>query len=65
MHNMLNFVHYTNVFGYSMSIAFAVLFLCQFLVYNCTKILITHNSFYMIAVNIHATGVYVNMFIRD
>jgi len=47
---MLNFAHHTNIFGYSTTQTFIILFPCQFLVYNYTKVLLTQSSFNTIAI---------------
>jgi len=59
---MLNFVHYTNIFGYSITQPFTILFPCQFFAYNYTKVLVTQSSFNTIAVYNYFEGICVNMF---
>jgi len=37
---MFNFGHYTNMFGYSTTQPFTILFPCQFFIYNYRKVLV-------------------------
>jgi len=38
---MYNFIHYTDIFGYSTTQLFTVLFPSQFFIYNYTKVLVS------------------------
>jgi len=38
---MFNFIHYTDIFGYSKTQLFTMLFPSQFFIYNYTKVLVS------------------------
>jgi len=50
---MFNFTHYTNIFGYSTTQLFTMLFPNQFFIYNYTKVLVSQSSFNTITVYIY------------
>ena len=58
---MFNFIHYTNIFGYSTTQLFTILFPSQFFIYNYTKVLVSHSSFNTISVYIYYKGFSAHM----
>jgi len=50
---MFNFTHYTNIFGYSTTQLYTVLFPSQFFIYNYTKVLVSQSSLNTITVCIY------------
>jgi len=42
---MFNCIHYINIFGYSTTKPFTILFPRQFFIYNCTNLLVIQRSF--------------------
>jgi len=53
---MVNVIHYTNIFGYSTTQLFTMLFPSQFFIYNYTKVLVSQTSFNTIYVYIYFKG---------
>jgi len=53
---MFNFIRYANIFGYSTTQLFSMLFPRQFFIYGYTKVLVSQNSFNTITVYIYYEG---------
>jgi len=53
---MFNFIRYANIFGYSTTQLFSMLFPRQFFIYSYTKVLVSQNSFNTITVYIYYEG---------
>jgi len=62
---MFNFIHYTNIFGYSTTQLFTMLFPSQFFIYNYTKVLLSRKSFNTITVYFYHKGFSAHMFVCD
>ena len=62
---MFKFIHYTDIFGYSTTQLFTMLFPSQFFIYNYTKALVSHSSFNTISVYIYYKGFSAYMFVCD
>jgi len=62
---LFNFVHYTNIFGYSTTQLFTMLFPSQFFIYNYSKVLVSQSCFNTITVCIYYEGFCAYMFVCD
>jgi len=60
---MFNFIHYTNIFGYSATQLFTMLFPSQFFIYNYSKGLASQSFFNTITAYIYCEGFCAYMFV--
>jgi len=62
---MFNFIHYINIFGYSATQLFTMLFPSQFFISTYSKVLVSQNSFNTITVYIYYQEFCAYMFVCD